>query len=633
MKYFRDVIRLVLRSASTCWTVAVHDYGAVISTLLALSTFASLIFLVYILKRTLTSRTPKSGRQQQHIRGSEKHRRKKRKHPIARSGGHKSNGNRSRSSTTLEQPAVVEDIDGPFEIHYDDNHELVRNDDTPQSILPPLAEDEPLDSPPKTVSSLSTSLLSITNCESSHLATPRPRTTSASTMDSVVCSIDDQSSCSGRSTPTAVGANELGHISFVTAIEEPAMRVAEVNGVRSLLDNSVGGTPNRIPTANSRRLQNSRRGGKKNYNSSDSALNNNAGPASAPVPSKRWDALKPTGRSSTSRQQRQPLTNRSRSTHGTQISRFDNTYSTAERGQHVDQNQTTSSPNLNGFAQEPCSTVRRVIAAPLSGLVLDTTNASASNNLSNSKDERDSGSLNQYAPLVKKGSSDDPCSKTPVDLTELGKHSTLNPDSPSWIATRHEGVYSSTGVHHQEQLRPPPGLYSARNDSIYGGYGHVSHNGTEVPVSESPFHYYPSQSAKVPMYQPYLFNAHRSSGNSSEPPKPSPFHAKIEEAGESSPSSDFTFLRNFHDLSLHGVKHGKGLNDSGDEMASLRVSSVDCNTILSSAPSLMSSYLDHHRSPRYVRENPFATSEDDDDQIEAELQELGGQMVGSILDF
>ena len=35
-----------------------------------------------------------------------------------------------------------------------------------------------------------------------------------------------------------------------------------------------------------------------------------------------------------------------------------------------------------------------------------------------------------------------------------------------------------------------------------------------------------------------------------------------------------------------------------------------------------------------VRDNPFATSDDDDDdQIEAELLELGGQMVGSILDF
>jgi hypothetical protein len=31
-----------------------------------------------------------------------------------------------------------------------------------------------------------------------------------------------------------------------------------------------------------------------------------------------------------------------------------------------------------------------------------------------------------------------------------------------------------------------------------------------------------------------------------------------------------------------------------------------------------------------VRDNPFET---DDDQIEADLQELGGQMIGSVLDF
>ena len=38
---------------------------------------------------------------------------------------------------------------------------------------------------------------------------------------------------------------------------------------------------------------------------------------------------------------------------------------------------------------------------------------------------------------------------------------------------------------------------------------------------------------------------------------------------------------------------------------------------------------------RHLRDNPFATSDEeaDEDQIEAELQELGGQMVGSILDF
>ena len=44
----------------------------------------------------------------------------------------------------------------------------------------------------------------------------------------------------------------------------------------------------------------------------------------------------------------------------------------------------------------------------------------------------------------------------------------------------------------------------------------------------------------------------------------------------------------------------------------------------------------HHRPP-YVKDNPFATSSDDDDDVDgkiaAELQELGGQMVGSILDF
>jgi len=44
----------------------------------------------------------------------------------------------------------------------------------------------------------------------------------------------------------------------------------------------------------------------------------------------------------------------------------------------------------------------------------------------------------------------------------------------------------------------------------------------------------------------------------------------------------------------------------------------------------------HHHHHHHVKENPFATSSDDDEydeKIEADLQELGGQMVGSILDF
>ena len=52
----------------------------------------------------------------------------------------------------------------------------------------------------------------------------------------------------------------------------------------------------------------------------------------------------------------------------------------------------------------------------------------------------------------------------------------------------------------------------------------------------------------------------------------------------------------------------------------------------STAPS--SSTKKKKRSTK-LKENPFADEEEEDDVsvIEAELQELGGQMVGSILDF
>ena len=58
-----------------------------------------------------------------------------------------------------------------------------------------------------------------------------------------------------------------------------------------------------------------------------------------------------------------------------------------------------------------------------------------------------------------------------------------------------------------------------------------------------------------------------------------------------------------------------------------------CRIVL--RPDELSNLLRSGTPLRHLRENPFAVSDEeaDEEQIEAELQELGGQMVGSILDF
>jgi hypothetical protein len=101
----------VLQSSSTCWAMAVNDYGTIVSTLLALSTFAALFLLAYVLHRTLSSRTPEGRRRQQNA-VADKHRRKKRKQHAHHRGSKSSAGGRHALGRSIDPiPTSMESDD------------------------------------------------------------------------------------------------------------------------------------------------------------------------------------------------------------------------------------------------------------------------------------------------------------------------------------------------------------------------------------------------------------------------------------------------------------------------------------------------------------------------------------------
>jgi len=59
LRKLRGSIMYLFESSTTCWAWVLNDFGAVVSTVLALTTFASLFFFCYLLHRTLRPRSNK----------------------------------------------------------------------------------------------------------------------------------------------------------------------------------------------------------------------------------------------------------------------------------------------------------------------------------------------------------------------------------------------------------------------------------------------------------------------------------------------------------------------------------------------------------------------------------------------
>jgi hypothetical protein len=605
MNTLRDGIMLLLQSSSTCWAIAVNDYGAIVSTCFALATFAALFFFAYVLHKTLASRTPEN-----RLRQQQKHRRKKRKPHGHHARGAKGGG-RLRSTTQLRkgEDALVEE-DHTIDKSNDD--ELLRNEVTTQPALPPLAEDEPVVSPP--VSLVPAGSVSY---EKSLLAPSRVHAISTSTLDSsVASSVDDHSSCgteSGRSTPTPAVANEASHPAVVAALEKRALpAAAEASRAKAKIISSAGVAPNRVPSANSRRSQNSRRG-KKAATSVDTnipATSNTVQAPTVPSPSKRWDALKPPSRGGSGRGgQRHPGPGNPRHTRD-DPARFDADASSrsATEGQSATEKRSTSaSPKhtsiLQQQQQQPLP-IRHAASFPvpprgyMQGVSLC---SEASQTATATIGDELAGYGNAVDQLMPTLFASSPSRNSVAQTMEPATlFSSLNPNSPSWN-DRSPRVGPASGL----PIRPPPGLETFRNDIPFGCGS--SDGGNSAPAS--PF---PSLPSILDIYQP---DNNSNSGLISAPAPCSPFHSDVSTGNAA--ASDMLFLRDYQGLSLPPDEGG----------VSLPFRSAP-GRIVAPPPLVVSQH-------RHLRENPFAMSDEeaDDDQIEAELQELGGQMVGSILDF
>jgi hypothetical protein len=511
------------------WTLAVNDHGATISTLLALATFCSLFFVVYVLHKTLSPKTPQHKQRQKQ---TEKQKRKKRKnvHVNVRAKGN------SRIRASSNNPSGT-----PKEDH--EIHSFSSATDQQMPSLPPLVEDEPVSIPPLSPSN-------VDHMNQRPESPPRSRTFSVSTMDSTTSSTCSTTSSSGRSSPTTASTVEPE----LQRQFEPASH--HTKGTDTLQSVAIQ-SRNQI-----RRAQKNTRV-KKPLPVNNVPGQRNVTPSA--TPSKRWDALKPSNRNSAQnirRGQRQQVTPHNRNTVA-----------------HEHQKPKSRSSKRYESAHQP--SIRHSTVSPDVQMCKSFTQGKPMNVYESHQDPKSSSWLSSHLtssdPSVQRLSEKSQFSSP----TRLMTTSSLNAESPSWV----QRSLQSTPI------RPPPGLEaaSARNDVPYGC---------------------------------------SSSDIGSPPPSPLQGLSKqwngsvTESMGSLSPAS---FLTAVESPLLSKYQSSALPLEAGD---ALRLP-FRTDTGLFAPPSMS------FRSHPHVKENPFASSdgEDDEEQIEAELQELGGRMVGSILDF
>jgi hypothetical protein len=554
-----DGVMNVLQSSSTCWAIAVNDYGTLVSSAMALATFACLFFLAYVLHRTLKSRTPPDQKLRQLNKQIRKSKRSKGHHHPAKSRG--AGRIRTKHDTQHSKPNEEEG-----------DHRI---EDASQT-LPPLAEDKPIDSAPSLPSVLHPS--SLESNDRPHV-TLRDRAVSSSSISS---SVDDHSSVgstSGRSTPTPAVANESSHL--VAEIEQRTERPRP--GASKVGQNRAQPTTG----STSRRTQNSRRNNKNKGGASGEA-------AHVPVaPSKRWDALKPATPGRTGG--RQKLNNAP-----TPVPSKDSVRLNARRN---DAN--IHDESLLGRPKEERKPVRKVnnppsktdhVASSVSSPVYQSISYHAPQQNIDGEIAEQSATSKQSACQFDSYFGYQPSDPTDMipDSPSLFLNGTsrdmnlppysppaMDPQNVSWGNNSNDGELGLIA----SLLRPPPGLTKPESfDAI-------------APKSQ-----YQVFSSELNMYEgERTGNRSASATQISVPPNPVlpdlPMHANV---FQSLPLSTGTDDQIFYDPS---------------------------NRVASAVASPM-------RRAR-LKENPFAASDEDDEeeQIEADLQELGGRMIGSVLDF
>lgn len=560
----------LLQSSTSWWALIVNDYGTIISSLLALATFVSLFFLVYVLHKTLSPRGDTS-----RPISADKQKKKKRR------GNHHQKGNRSggriKGAPQQQQQRTMSPVESPehaletLSTIDSEKEEMIVQGNEHVFSLPALVEGKPL-SP-----SLPTSVPSperLIKALKEDTAPSRMRITSASTIDST--NFSDDESCgtvSGRSTPTTsaivaaatesvpvVSASTVGRAILSSTESAPAVSAKSAGRAILPVAESVPSVPVSIigradnaqmqPLATSSRKQSSRRV-KKHENDDVSKA-----PASSVIPvapTSRWDALKP---------------NRS--------------VGASRRVQPNGRTGPNQGVRFHSVQNRP----------------------------------------NQQPALV-----------TPIARPTI--HSpTLSPAEPI-----HSPILGPNLVVPQEVISPvAASLQSCEiGASTWSQLPTMSYEDTPLTGLLAPFARSPERKSSVA--ETYFATPLRASEQTTF--FSSELNAGSSELNANSPSWSQTNTASLAAPSIGSVRAPPGLTlaDGGKGLQSSFSPAANDSPFLSTYPS-----LSVRSSPRFttpslvsynVKENPFDESDNDenDDLIEAELQELGGQMVGSILDF
>jgi hypothetical protein len=541
----------LLQSSTSWWALIVNDYGTIISSLLALATFASLFFLVYVLHKTLSPR----GDANRPI-SADKQKKKKRR------GNHHQKGNRSgrikgapqQQQRTKSVPLPVESPEHALEsitTIESDKEEIILQGNEHVFSLPALVEDKPLSpsSSPASVPSPERLIKALKE----DIAPSRTRITSASTVDTTNLS-DDQScgTVSGRSTPTAnaiLPATESLPVVSASTVGKAILPATESVPAVSVSTTGSADNDQIQPLFPNTRKQLSRRAKKHENVDVSKAPASKAVPI---VPSSRWDALKP---------------------------------------------------------NHPVGAGRRVHPKGRTGPPPGVRFHSVQNR------------PNQQSPLIT------PIARPTIQSPTLAPTEAIHSPIPGFDLVVPREVVSPAAA----------SLQSCEiGASTWSQLPTMSYEDTPLTGLLAPFAMSPERNSSVsPYFATPLRPNEQTTFFSSE------LDATSSELNANSPSWSQTKIAALAAPTVGSVRAPPGLTlaDGGKGLQSSFSPTQSESPFLSTYPS-----LSERPSPRFampspltynVKENPFDESDNDenDDLIEAELQELGGQMVGSILDF
>ena len=690
----------LFQSSSTCWAWVVNDYGAILSTIFALATFAGLFFFCYLLQRTLARPHKQSHVSKHHHSQSQLDRTKRRKKKGLRGGGR---GGRSRAhqqhqskghaaSHTVEHLSV-----SPASAEAEEHDRKATSTPTNRTSLPAVLEDKPVEESSTIDGNRSCASPVHENPNNGDLSndngpTPASMIEASSSTDVPRLRVESVSSVDTSATTPLCFACQSGNdhqpCACGSGSSTPVGRSTPVKSV----DKSTGATaaarvvspatPSSSPSvqagsskksnfsshASSSRKQSNRRGGKKHANVLDGKPK---APPSSPVTPSRWDALKPTTAASSSttttttrrnhhsnvhaggkgRHQNDTTPNRAVRHHSSVDGRTSTNHqqyrggsSSFSTGNKPEQSLSSASAKKRSIADATADLQRVLPSASVSfdsagdiGLLM---RDSAGSNF-NGNIPGDGPSLVSGLPLT---SFPPARNEPPMQSSSLFSTPTKSKSDSGFFATPPRDMLDGTPLNDScmddaavstpktTALRAPPGLTP------------VAPPGLPPVASQSQSHspMVNRLATKTPASTP----VHPSSSMFLEPPSntAAPVY-DLFSGGTASESSDYTPQYRPASSSSSDVAGGLG---NLLPPPSLPGTDIDSGGAAAGSGSPL------FRPVSMVKENPFevdgaagvvagtdaggaggrkVVEEDDDQQIEAELKELGGQMVGSILDF